>query len=293
MIKKAIEKLEQGEVVGIPTETVYGLAADIKNEASIKKIFEIKERPFFDPLIIHVANTEQAKELTTNWNELAEFLAKTFWPGPMTMVLPKSSKVSSLITAGLNTVGLRAPNHPVTLELLKQFGPLAAPSANKFTKTSPTKASHVQDEFPDILVIDGGDSEVGIESTVLAPISNSEIQIYRPGMITKEILEDALKNYPHKVHVNKTTSPASPGQLKEHYRPKKPLFLVSSPKENGAELKLSETPQLAARELYSKLHELSQGEHQCIYIIQQEYFNAPEWAPIWDRLSKAIERRNR
>ncbi|MBL7666237.1 MAG: threonylcarbamoyl-AMP synthase [Bacteriovoracaceae bacterium] len=289
-LQTALKILKNGDVIGMPTETVYGLAGDITQEVALRKIFETKERPFFDPLIVHVADIEQAKTLTTEWSELADFLAKNFWPGPMTMVLPKIKALNPLITAGLDSVGIRCPNHPVALELLKQYGkPLAAPSANKFKKTSPTLPAHVKNDFPDLFVLDGGACEVGIESTVLAPIGN-EIHIYRLGMITEEILKTSVKKFPRKISVNITQSPAAPGQLEDHYMPRKPLYIIEGktqiPK-NAKELILPESATLAARLLYQRLHELSIGSHENIYFLRKSLHRHDQWHPIMDRLIKA------
>jgi L-threonylcarbamoyladenylate synthase len=222
------QKLKDGEVIGLPTETVYGLAADINNEQALKLIFETKSRPFFDPLIIHVDKKEKAKKLA-KWNKLAEFLADKFWPGPLTIVAPKTDLVNNLITAGLGSVAIRCPKHTLANVLLKDFAGLAAPSANRFGKTSPTKAEHVEREFDGkVLVLDGGDCDVGIESTVVGIISETEIEIYRPGMITKQTLERVLQDFERKVLVEYAQSPVAPGQLKHHYMPDIPLVFNKS-----------------------------------------------------------------
>ena len=167
-IKTAIKTLKDGGVIGIPTETVYGLAADIYNKKGIENIFKTKERPFFDPLIVHISEISQLPKLTKEWTKSHEKLANFFWPGPLTFIVKKSENISDMITSGLDTVGIRMPDHPKTLELLNELGsPIAAPSANKFKMISPTSAEHVQAEFPEIQVIDGGDCKVGIESTIL------------------------------------------------------------------------------------------------------------------------------
>ncbi len=189
----AIDILKNGGVVAMPTETVYGLAGDVEQETAIKKIFSTKERPFFDPLIVHISSIEQAKKLTTQWDETCEKLAESFWPGPLTLILPKSDLVNPLITSGLNSVGLRWPNHALAMELISNFNlGLAAPSANKFKKTSPTSKEHVEAEFGNnVFVLDGGKCEVGIESTV-AGVFKDRIEIYRPGMISLEDISLAV-----------------------------------------------------------------------------------------------------
>jgi L-threonylcarbamoyladenylate synthase len=282
MLQKAIEYLENEDVVAIPTETVYGLAGRIDSEVAIKKIFETKERPLFDPLIVHVASKKQAQTLTTGWNEVCEKLADAFWPGPLTLVLPKKDNVSSLITAGLDSVGIRAPHHELTLELIEKLGvPLAAPSANKFKKTSPTSAAHVKDEFGEsVFVLDGGDCQVGIESTVLGVFEN-ELKIYRPGMISAEALEKVSG-----LKVTEGGSPVSPGQLEEHYQPSVPFYLN---KKEGSELRLNDNPAIAARELYASLRELSKTS-ESIYLIDKDLYHTEAWKAVWDRIEKALKK---
>jgi L-threonylcarbamoyladenylate synthase len=163
---KARDRLVAGDVVAIPTETVYGLAASIDSEKGLRRIFSLKERPFFDPLIVHVASLKEASSLVRDWPPIADFIGRYFWPGPLTLVLPKAERVNSLITSGLDTVAVRYPSHPLTLDLIRLVGtPLAAPSANKFGKTSPSRALHVKSEFPgtDLLILDGGECEIGVE----------------------------------------------------------------------------------------------------------------------------------
>jgi L-threonylcarbamoyladenylate synthase len=296
-IDKAIKILKKDGVVAIPTETVYGLAGSVKSELALKKIFDVKERPSFDPLIIHVSNKEQAKELTTDWNKLTDFLADRFWPGPLTMVVRKSDLVSPIITAGMDSVGIRAPKHPLTMELIEKFGtPVAAPSANKFKKTSPTQASHVEEELgKEIFVLDGGECQIGIESTVARVGRNEfgyEIEIYRPGMITKEDLQKALEDFPEAVNIRRKDSPVSPGSMKEHYMPAKPFYILGeyeeSP-ENSIELILPETPVLAARVLYQNLRDLSHGKHDAIFLRYKPVYQEKEWEALWDRLTKASQ----
>lgn len=297
LIDKAVNLLKSGEVIGIPTETVYGLAACIDNKEALNRIFKIKERPFFDPLIVHVSSRDDAKKLTLDWNIIADKLVQKFWPGPLTLVLKKNSLVSSLITSGLDTVAIRMPNHPVTLELLYRIKvPLAAPSANKFGKTSPTHAEHVRSEFKNenIFVLDGGPCEIGIESTVLS-IETQENQyvlsLLRKGFISVEDIKQCLINENIKWNIGENVNAlASPGNMKHHYMPSVPFVLckklnlsktdilfeinkclknlpqmtegIKLPPLNDritdfVELKLSNNPQLAARELYAQLRELS------------------------------------
>lgn len=296
IIKEAIEVLNNGELVAIPTETVYGLAAPINNVKSLEKIFALKERPFFDPLIIHVTNIKQAKELTTSWSQVVDSLTEKFWPGPLTIVLPKSDTVNDIITAGLDSVGLRCPNHPLALELLNELNiPLAAPSANKFKKTSPTSVEHVRSEFgEDLFILDGGSCEIGIESTVIGVFSD-RIDIYRPGMITKVEIQKVVD-----IPVNLAESPVSPGQLKHHYMPAIPLIiyqnkdiLIKNLKDQyqldlnqSTEMILNSDPNIAARELYSSLREISSTKARAITLKKPELINE-KWEAIWNRLEKA------
>lgn len=285
-IKKAIELLKNNELVGIPTETVYGLAGAISSEESIKKIFSTKKRPFFDPLIVHVCSINMAKTLTKSWPDLAQKLAQNFWPGPLTIVLPKSDKVSDLITSGLESVGLRCPNHPIALELISQVEiPLAAPSANKFTKTSPTTKAHVVDEFgDDVFVLDGGQCHVGIESTVVG-IDDNHIKIFRPGVITKEQIINVVSP---EVKVEYTQSPVAPGQMKHHYMPKRPVVLTTQAPADMTFWEVPSNVQLACRQLYSKLRELDQKSKDKIFIVLKEEFKQQDsWRGFLNRLDKA------
>jgi L-threonylcarbamoyladenylate synthase len=317
-ILEACDRLRAGEVVAVPTETVYGLAGSIESEIGLRRIFSLKERPFFDPLIVHVENFKQARELVADWPPLADFLVRTFWPGPLTIVLPKAPHVNSLITSGLSTVALRQPAHPIARKLIHALGhPIAAPSANKFGRTSPSKAEHVQTEFPNdgLLVLDGGECEVGVESTVVSfgesATFNTEVQILRPGGVTKEMLEEALTRWSNPVTVRRLASEASPGHLKHHYMPKIPLVIVSEAEDaalsettrlrirtelklqridSAAELLLDENPALAARELYNQMRVLSETAQTDLLYVKKKKAHLVEgglWQAIWDRLSRA------
>src|ERR1700683_3844336 len=181
-ISEAAAKIRAGELVAFPTETVYGLGANALDAAAVQKIYELKGRPASSPLIVHVASIQMAREIVADWPPLAEELTRRWWPGPLTLVLPKKPVIPDIVTAGLPTVGVRMPNHPMALELIKEAGvPIAAPSANKFMELSPTTAEHVRNTFGDsVEVLDGGPARVGIESTVVA-IENGELKILRPG----------------------------------------------------------------------------------------------------------------
>jgi L-threonylcarbamoyladenylate synthase len=297
----AIERLRRGELVAIPTETVYGLAGRIDVEDALRAIFATKRRPFFDPLIVHVPNVSGARGLTTRWTDVHDALAAAFWPGPLTLVVPKVDRVSDLITAGLDTVGVRCPNHPLTLEVLEQVGaPLAAPSANMFGKTSPTLAAHVEAEFGGLVpVLDGGACAVGVESTV-ALVTDREVQILRPGGVSSLDLERALRaaNLPRAVV--RRASVRSPGHLEAHYQPANPVVAVTSDLDPdtlrsraidliGAPtvrwLDWPSSPALAARTLYADLRRLSTTP--AVLLWRPEALEDPQWEAILDRMGRA------
>ena len=295
-IKAAVERWSAGEVVAIPTETVYGLAAPINSPEGLEAIFRVKERPFFDPLILHVASVAEARTLTTNWNPVADLLAQTFWPGPLSLVLPKSNRVPEIVTAGLSTVAIRMPAHPIALSLIVAAqAPLAAPSANKFGKTSPTLAEHVRNSLPGVYVVDGGECDIGIESTVVdfPDAGKSELRVLRPGMISKAQLESVIRRLGKNMKVTRLDgSAASPGTLKHHYQPQKPLRILKDRAEispnPSAELVLGDSPAIAARRLYAEIHRLDSvlGIKE-ILVVHDPAHAGEEWEPIWDRLRRA------
>lgn len=218
-IAKAASLLKKNELVAIPTETVYGLAGNIYSEEAINAIFETKKRPTFNPLIVHIASLNQLSEVAANIPEKAKLLAKAFWPGPLTLVLPKADNIPNTITANKPTVAVRVPNHPVTLELLRQLPfPLAAPSANPFNRISPTKPEHVEAYFKNNikLILDGGACKKGIESTIIGFQDNQPI-IYRLGATPIEAIEAVIGKTTIK-NINKNT-PQAPGMLAKHYAP--------------------------------------------------------------------------
>lgn len=315
-LEQAKAVILSGGVVALPTETVYGLAASIESEAGIRKIFSVKERPFFDPLIVHICDLDQKGQVISAWPEIADFLAKKFWPGPFTMVLPKHPKLNTLITSGLETVGVRMPAHPVAQALIKKCEvPLAAPSANKFGKTSPTKAEHVRKGFEkdEIFILDGGQSEVGLESTVVAFSKEGEkdiVSILRPGAITQPMIEDALREKGTPFEVKRATSQASPGHTEHHYMPNIPLVIVDQEEFSlkqftrdqicddfqfernvrGAELRLDSNPKIAARSLYVRMRECSDSGASFIYVFRSKSQTGGLWDAIWDRLTRAASR---
>ena len=225
-INKAKAILEVEDVVAIPTETVYGLAGNIFSERAVRKIFELKGRPFYNPLIVHTYSLDQLERFVRYIPEKAKRLAEAFWPGPLTLILPKKESVPSLITAGKDTVGIRIPNHPLTLELLSQLDfPLAAPSANTFGNISPTRPEHVKSYFEKTLsmVLDGGPCPKGIESTIVG-FEGENAVLYRLGSISVEDIEEVIG--PIEVKNKKEAAPDAPGMLSRHYAPSTTTYLV-------------------------------------------------------------------
>lgn len=224
-IEKAAGLLRQGQLVAIPTETVYGLAANALEEKAVLKIFEAKQRPFFDPLIVHVPSLEQALLYADISDERLMALARRYWPGPLTLLLPKKELVPPIVTSGLERVGIRVPAHHLTLDLLKEAGlPLAAPSANPFGYISPTLAAHVDKQLGNKVsyILDGGNCSIGIESTI-AGVEGGSLVIYRLGGLAVEAIEKIAG--PARLMLNSGSDPASPGQLTQHYAPRKKMFL--------------------------------------------------------------------
>ncbi len=218
-ISKAIQILNAEELVAIPTETVYGLAGNIYSDEAINLIFSTKKRPLFNPLIVHIPSANMLTEITSHVPEKAKLLADAFWPGPLTLVLPKQNTIPDLITAGKPTVAVRVPNHPLTLELLEQLDfPLAAPSANPFGSISPTTAQHVNDYFEnDIqMVLDGGPCQRGIESTIIG-FEGEEPVVFRLGSTSLEAIESVVGSII--IKNKKEVAPDAPGMLERHYAP--------------------------------------------------------------------------
>ncbi len=312
-IQDAAKHLKEGKCVAMPTETVYGLAARVDSAAGIAAIFTLKARPHFDPLIVHVSNMKQVSDLVSEWPPVAQSLATAFWPGPLTLVVKKKPSVNPMISSGLETIGLRMPNHPIALELIKAADhPLAAPSANRFGRTSPTTAVHVKNEFKEaidsgeILLLDGGACDVGVESTVCL-VKHDQIIILRPGGVTREALLEHFRNSSQFTNVTVTESPAnaaSPGHTEHHYETVKPL-IVSWSEPFGAspeytvegitfhnsrirELSLDPDPRIAARMLYSQLRDGDEHPGSDALFIQRDSFGLGDlWEAIDDRLSRA------
>ncbi len=307
----AIKLLRTGEIVAVPSETVYGLAADALNEESVRRIFIAKGRPFFDPLIVHVANWETVLRLSTP-GAVAHRLAETFWPGPLTLVVPKKKIVPGIVTAGKPTVAIRMPAHPVFRSLINDSGlALAAPSANPFGCTSPTSADHVIDGLGDAIswVVDGGACVHGIESTIVK-VEDRDITLLRPGPIPASAIAEATGQpvrFPNQTSSRTTTQPEAPGDLPHHYAPRKPLcvlppeilgslnqpatarvFFFAPAQLAGNDLVLSpdREPATAARALYACLHSLDRdGRIQRIAIAEPPA--SEDWDAIRDRLSRA------
>jgi len=296
-IRKAAEIICAGGLVVFPTETVYGLGANALDASAVRKIYALKGRPAASPLIVHIGSVEQAREFAAEWPEDAERLAREYWPGPLTLVVPKKPVIPDEVTAGLSTVGLRMPRHPVALELLRVAGvPIAAPSANRFTQLSPTMAPHVREAFGEEtpFLLDGGPCEVGLESTVIA-VTKDGLEVLRPGMA---FVEEAM---PAAFPVEAETAHRSPGQHKRHYSPRTRVLLVSHghlPQEGrGAYLWIAQEavakrsvhmpgrPEAYAAQLYSRLHELDREGLDWIAVELPP--NAREWAAIRDRLTRA------
>ncbi|MCX8491953.1 MAG: L-threonylcarbamoyladenylate synthase [Cyclobacteriaceae bacterium] len=308
-ILKAKSLLKNGELVGIPTETVYGLAGNALNVSAVAKIFQAKDRPFFDPLIIHVADIDAIDAYVEKIPALATKLANTFWPGPLTLVLPRKINIPDLVTSGIDTVGIRCPSHPLTNQLLRELSfPLAAPSANPFGYISPTKASHVNDQLGEKInyILDGGECTVGIESTIIG-FENGLPQILRMGGLSVEEIESVAGKIT--VHLHSTSNPKAPGQLQSHYSPKKKLVLDDLKKwvttygsdrvgvlafkelqnqiEPGHQRVLSPTGDLteAAQNLFSYLRQLDQLNIQVI--VAEEVPEVGLGRAINDRLRRA------
>ena len=238
-ILRAAEFLRAGEVVALPTETVYGLAANALDEKAVARIFQVKGRPANNPIIIHVSGNEMAKRCVKHWPELADRLSQAFWPGPLTLVLPRAKEIPDIVTAGGATVGLRWPGHPFIRAVIRECGfPLAAPSANLSNQISPTNAEHVRAQLVERipLIVDGGQSQVGIESTVL-DLTVSPPRILRPGMIHAESLAAVCGEIQHPECgiQNPESSLRSPGLLPKHYSPKAKLLVLDW--QDEAELK--------------------------------------------------------
>jgi L-threonylcarbamoyladenylate synthase len=292
-ITRAGALLRAAELVAFPTETVYGLGANALDPAAIEKIYVAKGRPPSSPLIVHVSSLEMAKELVREWPERAEQLARIFWPGPLTLVLPKKPHVPDRLTAGLDTVGIRMPAHPIAQALIREAGlPIAAPSANLFGGLSPTTAQHVRDGLGNSvsMVLDGGPSKVGIESTVLS-LAGADAVLLRLGMVTQHEIEAVIG--PVRVLKQATEGAhSSPGLHARHYSPKTPLILVergqTPPSGRGIYIQMPAEPREYAAVLYERLHQADAQGWDWIAIEHPP--RTEEWSAICDRLERASYR---
>ncbi len=305
-INLAYELLVRGEVVAIPTETVYGLASNGLNEDAIKKIFEAKNRPLTNPLILHFSDIESIEPYVIDIPEELKNLTNQFWPGPLTILLKKNKLVPEIITAGQDRVAVRIPSHSTTLELLKKLNfPLAAPSANPYGMISPTRVEHVFNQLSGKIpyILDGGECNNGLESTIVG-MENNEVIIYRLGSISVEQIEEVIvKNVNLKTHSE--TLPVTSGMVKHHYAPSTPLFYIDEHLKNsessndgfiffkedflGVNEKLILSPsgllEEAAQKLYDALHLMDQKKFNRIFIEKFPEFGLGR--SINDRLNRA------
>jgi len=322
-VKRAAQALRRGEVVALPTETVYGLAANAFDASAVQRIFDVKGRPAHNPIIVHVSDLDMARRCAANWPDMADKLAAAFWPGPLTIVVARSAEIPDAVTAGGDTVGVRWPSHPLMQAVIRACGfPLAAPSANRSNEISPTNAGHVARSLGEriSLIIDGGQSQVGIESTVL-DISVSPPRLLRPGMIHEESLL-AVTGL-----LDQTTTAAtggalrSPGLLRKHYAPKARLVLLPWLDEHDFETQLANVQcrlsvpispericviahthiplaakvasvsviphdaEAFARAIYAELHRSDEDGAELILV--EALPTGPEWRAIEDRLRRA------
>jgi L-threonylcarbamoyladenylate synthase len=317
-VKHAAELLRAGDVVALPTETVYGLAANALDEKAVAKIFQIKGRPANNPIIVHVAGAEMAKRCVAAWPADATSLAKAFWPGPLTLVLPRAKEIPDNVTAGGATVGVRWPGHPLVQAVIRECGfPLAAPSANLSGRISPTNAGHVRKQLGDriSLIIDGGQSQVGIESTVL-DLTGSPPEILRPGTIHAESLAAVVGRVRNAQAEGRAGAHLrSPGRLQKHYAPRAKLWVLNWNDEADlktrlaarhvpralchiiAHTKIPSDVDLAnvcviphdaeafARAIYGELHRCDEAGAE--WIVVEAPPDLPEWSAVADRLRRA------
>ncbi len=289
-LDRAAQLIRSGALVAFPTETVYGLGANALDEEAVARVYAAKSRPWASPLIVHVSDAAMARSITVEWPPVAATLAERFWPGPLTMVLKKAPVIPALVTAGLDTVGIRIPAHPIALELIRRAGvPVAAPSANRFSQLSPTTAEHVQQALGEEveLILDGGPAQVGIESTVVSLWRHPPV-ILRPGMISQTDLE-AVTGMRWEREVDLPKIVESPGMHPRHYAPRTPFYLLEpgaeKPPGRGRVIEMPSDPQAFAARLYSELHRADEEGWEWIAVTKPP--DTPEWAGIIDRLRRA------
>ena len=303
-INYAAGLLRSGKLIAFPTETVYGLGANALDPNAVARIFEAKGRPNTSPVIVHISDWSMVATVVSSWPDKARILAEKFWPGPLTLVLPKTPAIPDIVTAGLSTVGVRIPSHPVALALIAAAQvPVAAPSANPFTHLSPTTAEHVRQGLDDKVdyILDGGPCEVGIESTVLSLRGEAPV-LLRPGVISRKQIEDLIGPISQAEHEPGGTH-ASPGMHPRHYSPRTPLVLVEEgrvpQRGHGAYLQFAQPPIEKVREviampsspaeyaarLYSMLHDLDARGYDWIAVETPAV--GIEWEAVLDRLRRA------
>jgi L-threonylcarbamoyladenylate synthase len=308
-IEKAVETLRAGDLVVFPTETVYGLGANASNPAAVRKIFEVKGRPADHPVIVHIDDQRYLHRWVSQMPPQAERLAAMFWPGPLTLILPKGETVNDIVTGGQHSIGIRIPSHPIAQQLLTAFGGgIAAPSANRYGRLSPTKPEHVRDELGDAvhMMLDGGDSPIGLESTIVSCL-DGEVRLLRPGFITRSQIQQVVGEL-----TEGGEAPRVPGDRVQHYAPSTPLEIVpwdALEVRAGEILALDEKvavlamrpplhtrrhmtwinagkkPDAYAHNLYNNLRTLDRA--QCVRILVQELPPDERWAAILDRLERA------
>lgn len=319
-VQRAAALLKAGELVALPTETVYGLAANALDATAVEKIFAAKGRPAHNPIIVHVADLAMARRCVTEWPQAAAQLAASFWPGPLTIVLPRAREIPDIVTAGGPTVGVRWPSHPFIQAVIRECGfPLAAPSANQSNELSPTSAGHVQKSLGQKiqLIVDGGQCQVGIESTVV-DASVTPPRVLRPGMIHEESLRAAVGEVRSAESEVRSEALRSPGLLRKHYSPKARLLILNWRDDADLRAQLSRldsalrSPRSAfviahstipsgegfagvhviphdaeafARAIYAELHRCDEAGASAVIV--EELPNAPEWRAIADRLHRA------
>lgn len=294
-IQAAAKSIRDGKLVVIPTETVYGLAGNAMDEQAVQLIYDVKGRPNDNPLIVHVSQTEQAKAIVREWPEMAEKLAEKYWPGPLTLVLPKKPSVPDCVTGGKETVAIRIPKHPIALKVISEAGvPVAAPSANIFMALSPTKAQDIEPEI-DLeveFILDGGPCEVGLESTVL-DLTQSSPQILRPGGISRAEIQAILGRPLGHVPPG---SIRAPGMYPRHYAPKATVILVDKlesnmpgltfeQSENNLQIEMPSDSKSYGVRLYGALRQLDLKQVDKIYV--QRPPQSEQWEAVMDRLQKA------
>jgi L-threonylcarbamoyladenylate synthase len=303
-IKQAAALLRSGKLVAFPTETVYGLGANALDAEAVARIFKVKGRPNTSPVIVHVSDLDMVASVAASWPPAARMLAEKFWPGPLTLVLPKTTAVSDIVTAGLQTVGVRMPAHRVALALIRAAQvPIAAPSANRFTELSPTTAEHVREGLGNRVdyILDGGPCEVGIESTVLLLAGETPV-LLRPGGVSRQQIQEVIGPAATVDHAPQGSHPA-PGMHRRHYSPRTPVLLVEDgqvpQKGTGAYLQIRCAPRLTVSEvirmpsnageyaasLYRVLHELDAKGYDWIAVEIPGV--GTEWEAVLDRLRRA------